>query len=107
MHFRFKPEKVCSQQIEFVLTPVLNTEGDAVEPNKYVVTHIKFTGGCPGNLSFISKILTGYRADYLMNLLRGHKCGNRPTSCMNEFSKCLEKAIKIMEEREWNVDDCI
>ena len=107
MHFRFKPEKVCSQQIEFVLTPVLNTEGDAVEPNKYVVTHIKFTGGCQGNLSFISKILTGYRADYLMNLLRGHKCGNRPTSCMNEFSKCLEKAIKIMEEREWTVDDCL
>lgn len=107
MHFRFKPEKVCSQQIEFVLTPVLNTEGDAVEPNKYVVTHIKFTGGCQGNLSFISKIFTGYRADYLMNLLRGHKCGNRPTSCMNEFSKCLEKAIKIMEEREWTVDDCL
>lgn len=106
MHFRFKPEKVCSQQIEFVLTPVLNTEGDAVESNKYVVTHIKFTGGCQGNLSFISKILTGYRADYLMNLLRGHKCGNRPTSCMNEFSKCLEKAIKIMDEREWTPDDC-
>lgn len=107
MHFRFKPEKVCSQQIEFVLTPVLNTEGDAVEPNKYVVTHIKFTGGCQGNLSFISKILTGYRADYLMNLLRGHKCGNRPTSCMNEFSKCLEKAIKIMDEREWAPNDCL
>lgn len=107
MHFRFKPEKVCSQQIEFVLTPVLNTEGDAVEPNKYVVTHIKFTGGCQGNLSFISKILTGYRADYLMNLLRGHKCGNRPTSCMNEFSKCLEKAIKIMDEREWTPNDCL
>nr|DAR13241.1 MAG TPA: TSCPD domain [Caudoviricetes sp.] len=107
MHFRFKPEKVCSQQIEFVLTPVLNTEGDAVESNKYVVTHIKFTGGCQGNLSFISKILTGYRADYLMNLLRGHKCGNRPTSCMNEFSKCLEKAIKIMDEREWTPHDCL
>lgn len=107
MHFRFKPEKVCSQQIEFVLTPVLNTEGDAVEPNKYVVTHIKFTGGCQGNLSFISKILTGYRADYLMNLLRGHKCGNRPTSCMNEFSKCLERAIKIMDEREWTPNDCL
>ena len=107
MHFRFKPEKVCSQQIEFVLTPVLNTEGDAVEPNKYVVTHIKFTGGCQGNLSFIPKILTGYRADYLMNLLRGHKCGNRPTSCMNEFSKCLEKAINIMDEREWTPNDCL
>lgn len=106
MHFRFKPEKVCSRQIEFVLTPVLNSEGDAVEPNKYVVTHINFTGGCQGNLSFIAKWLTGYHADYLMNLTKNHKCGNRPTSCMNEFSKCLEKAIKIMDEREWTPDDC-
>lgn len=107
MHFRFEPEKVCSTQIEFDLTPVKNFDDDTVIPNKYCVHHIKFTGGCQGNLSFISKILTGYRADYLMNLLRGHKCGNRPTSCMNEFSKCLEKAIKIMNEREWTADDCI
>lgn len=108
MHFRFKPEKVCSSQIEFDLTPVkYDDDDDTVIPHKYCVHHIKFTGGCQGNLSFISKILVGYRADYLMGLCRGHKCGNRPTSCMNEFSKCLEKAIKIMDEREWTVDDCI
>nr|DAG17729.1 MAG TPA: TSCPD domain [Caudoviricetes sp.] len=107
MHFRFKPEKVCSSQIEFDLTPVKYDDDDTVIPHKYCVHHIKFTGGCQGNLSFISKILVGYRADYLMGLCRGHKCGNRPTSCMNEFSKCLEKAIKIMDEREWTVDDCI
>lgn len=106
MHFRFKPEKVCSSQIEFDLTPV-KYDDDTVIPHKYCVHHIKFTGGCQGNLSFISKILVGYRADYLMGLCRGHKCGNRPTSCMNEFSKCLEKAIKIMDEREWTPDDCI
>lgn len=107
MHFRFKPEKVCSSQIEFDLTPVKYDDDDTVIPHKYCVHHIKFTGGCQGNLSFISKILVGYRADYLMGLCRGHKCGNRPTSCMNEFSKCLEKAIKIMDEREWTPDDCI
>ena len=107
MHFRFKPEKVCSSQIEFDLTPVKYDDDDTVIPHKYCVHHIKFTGGCQGNLRFISKILVGYRADYLIGLCRGHKCGNRPTSCMNEFSKCLEKAIKIMDEREWTPDDCI
>lgn len=107
MHFKFNPKGVCCRQIEFDLTPVKYDDDDTVIPHKYCVHHIKFTGGCPGNLSFIAKWLTGYRADYLMNLLRGHKCSNRPTSCMNEFSKCLEKAIAKMEEREWTADDCI
>lgn len=107
MHFKFNPEGVCCRAIEFDLTPEKTWEGDAVNPHSYVVHHIKFTGGCPGNLSFIAKYLTGFTADYLIKLCKGHKCGNRPTSCMNEFGKCLEKAVEKMEEREWTLEDCI
>lgn len=107
MHFKFNTKGVCSKQIEFTLTPTLNYAGDAVAPHRYTVTHIKFTGGCQGNLSFIAKWLTGYTADYLMSICQGHRCGNRGTSCMNEFGNCLEKAQAIMDEREWTVDDCI
>lgn len=113
MHFTFKPKGVCCQQIEFELTPVLalnpepQHEKDKVEPNCYCVTHIKFTGGCPGNLSFIAKWLTGYNVNYLVSLCKYHRCGNKPTSCMNEFAKCLEEAEKIMNEKEWAPDDCI
>lgn len=107
MHFSFTPEGVCCRQIEFNLTPVLALEGDKVEPNNYVVTRIKFTGGCQGNLSFLAKYLTGHTADYLMCLLKGHKCGTRSTSCMDQFGKCLERAKEIMDEKEWTVDDCL
>ena len=106
MHFKFKTKGVCCNQIEFTLTPVLAVEGDKVEPNCYVVTHIKFTGGCQGNLSFIAKWLTGYNVNYIVSITKNHKCGNRPTSCMNEFCNCLEKAKEIMDDREWTVDDC-
>lgn len=107
MHFKFNPKGVCCRQIEFSLTPTLNYAGDAVSPHDYVVHHIKFTAGCPGNLSFIAKWLTGYSADYLISICKGHKCGMRETSCMNEFGKCLEEAVAKMDEREWTVDDCI
>ena len=107
MHFKFNPKGVCCRQIEFSLTPVKNFDDDTVMPHTYCVHNIKFTGGCPGNLSFIAKHLTGYRADYLMSICQGHRCGNRGTSCMNEFGNCLEKAQIIMEDKEWTVDDCI
>lgn len=106
MHFLFKPRGVCCCKIEFVLTPVLDDTGEAVDPHNYMVTHIKFTGGCQGNLSFIAKYLTGYKVDYLISILKGHKCGNRPTSCMDQFGKFLEKAKEIMDEMEWKRSDC-
>jgi hypothetical protein len=107
MHFKFAPKGVCCRQIEFNLTPVKNFADNTVLPHEYCVHHIKFTGGCQGNLSFIAKNLTGYHADYLMRICQGHMCGNRGTSCMNEFGNCIEKAVAIMEEREWTVDDCL
>lgn len=107
MHFLFKPKGVCCSKIEFVLTPVLDATREAVDPHNYMVTHIKFTGGCQGNLSFIAKSLTGYTVDYLIRITKGHKCGTRPTSCMDQFGKFLEQAKEIMDEKEWTVDDCL
>lgn len=107
MHFKFKPKGVCCWQIEFALTPVANFDRTEVVPNEYCVTHIKFTGGCQGNLSFIAKRLTGYTAACIIATTKRHKCGTRPTSCMNEFSKCLENAVEIMNDKEWTLDDCI
>lgn len=107
MYFLFKPKGVCCHQVEFHLTPVLDATREVVEPHKYMVTRIKFTGGCQGNLSFLAKWLTGYTADYLISLCKGHKCGNRPTSCMDQFGTILEKAKEIMDEREWTPHDCL
>lgn len=107
MHFTLKPEGVCCKQIEFNLYPVLKFNKAELEQGEYMITGINFIGGCPGNLSFLAKSFTGYKISYLMKLLKGHKCGKRDTSCMDQFSKCLEEAEKIMNEKEWTVDDCI
>lgn len=107
MYFLFKPKGVCCFKVEFVLTPVLDATREAVEPHNYMVTRIKFTGGCQGNLSFIAKSLTGYTVDYLIKITKGHKCGTRPTSCMDQFGKFLEQAKEIMDEREWTPHDCL
>lgn len=106
MHFSFTPRDVCCKRIDFTLTPVLAVEGDKVEPNCYVVTHIQFKGGCQGNLSFIAKTLTGYNVNYLISILKGHKCGTRSTSCMDQFGQCLERAKAVMDAKEWTPDDC-
>lgn len=106
MHFTFKPKGVCCWQIEFSLSPVLNFDKTAVEKNNYCVSHIKFTGGCQGNLSFIARWLTGYSTNYIISIAKGHKCGTRDNSCMNQFAGCLEKAVEIMDEKEWTIDDC-
>ena len=107
MHFSFNPKGVCCQRLEFTLTPVLDSTREVVEPHKYMVTHIKFTGGCQGNLSFIAKWLTGYTANYIISIAKGHKCGTRDNSCMNQFAECLEIAVEIMNDKEWTIDDCI
>ena len=106
MHFIFNPEGVCCKQIEFNLYPVLTFSRGGIEPREYMITGIRFVGGCPGNLSYLAKSFTGYKISYLIKSLKGHKCGKRDTSCMDQFSKCLEKAEKVMNEKEWTVDDC-
>ena len=50
MHHSFKTSGTCSTQIDF----------DKDENG--IVTNIKFTGGCDGNLKAISKILDGWKA---------------------------------------------
>lgn len=107
MNFSFTPREVCCKRIDFTLTPVLDATREEVEPNNYMVTHIKFKGGCQGNLSFIAKSLTGYTVDYLIRITKGHKCGTRSTSCMDQFGQCLERAKAVMDAKEWTVDDCL
>ena len=80
-HFEYKPENVCCQKISF----------DITEDNK--INNLKFERGCPGNLSAISKILEGFEATKAIEILKGNTCGPRPTSCADQLSKALEKAL--------------
>lgn len=81
-HIVFVPTGICSKQISFDL----DTDGR--------IYNVSFLGGCPGNLKAISKLLEGSDAKTVSELLQGNTCGPRPTSCADQLSKALTKAIQ-------------
>jgi uncharacterized protein (TIGR03905 family) len=78
--FSYIPQGVCSQRIDFEIV-----DGK--------LHNISFTNGCPGNLKAISKLLEGADAKWAANTLRGNTCGNKPTSCADQFSKAIDQAL--------------
>ncbi len=80
--FSFTPEKVCAHKIDFAL----DVEGR--------LHNVKFTGGCPGNLLAIGKLVEGADAKKIAALLRGNDCGGRGTSCADQLSLAVEEALR-------------
>ena len=79
--FTFYPQGVCSMMIEIEL------DGD-------IIKDVVFTGGCNGNLSGISKLITGMRAEDVIERLEGTRCGLNETSCPDQLSKALRQALQ-------------
>ena len=79
MDYQFRPRGVCAMQISFHL------EGD-------VVTNVKFTGGCNGNLKAIGKLVDGMTVDRIEGYLRGNTCGYKPTSCADQPAIAVRQA---------------
>lgn len=78
--FTFYPEGVCSMMIEIEL------DGDTIKD-------VVFTGGCNGNLSGISKLIKGMKAEDVIEKLEGTRCGFKDTSCPDQLSKALRLAM--------------
>ena len=76
----YTPSGVCSKKISFDL-----------EDGK--IYNLKFTGGCNGNLSAISKLLEGTDAKKAADILRGNDCAGRGTSCADQLSKAIDQAL--------------
>ena len=85
-HYEFQPEGVCSKLINF-----------DIEDGKIYGLH--FLGGCPGNLSAISRLLEGADVEKTIMLLRGNRCGHRTTSCADQLAIGLEKAMSSEGEQ--------
>lgn len=60
-----------------------------VEISDGIITNIEFIGGCQGNLTGISKLVTGMHIDEVIKRLEGIDCGGRGTSCPDQLAKCL------------------
>ena len=81
-NFSFRPQKVCSKRIDFTLD----------DENR--LHDVKFTGGCPGNLQAIAKLVDGKDAKEISDILRGNDCGGRGTSCADQLSIAIDEALK-------------
>ena len=80
MLIEFTPTGVCSKKITF-----------EIENGK--IYNLKFYGGCPGNLSAISKLLEGADALITADVLRGNRCKDRTTSCADQLALAIEQAV--------------
>lgn len=81
MEYNYKTQMTCSSLISFDI-------------NDNVITNIKFTGGCNGNLKAISKLVNGFTVEQIEEKLLGNTCGVRPTSCADQLAKAVRQAYE-------------
>jgi len=79
MHYNYKTSGVCSSRIDFEI------DGD-------IITNVRFTGGCNGNLKAVSKLVDGFSVEQIESKLLGNTCGMRSTSCADQLAKAVRKA---------------
>ena len=65
-----------------------------IELDGDVISDVIFTGGCNGNLTGISKLIKGMKAQDVIDKLEGTKCGFKDTSCPDQLSKALRAAME-------------
>ncbi|XPV74741.1 MAG: TIGR03905 family TSCPD domain-containing protein [Desulfovibrio sp.] len=75
------PSGVCAKKIDF-----------EIEDGK--ISKLHFTGGCPGNLEAISRLVEGMDIDKVIETLSGITCGNKPTSCADQLCLTLADILK-------------
>ncbi len=79
MDYTYKTNGVCSMEINF-----------RIDGN--IITDIKFTGGCNGNLKAISKLVDGWTVEQIEEKLLGNTCGFRQTSCADQLARAVRQA---------------
>jgi uncharacterized protein (TIGR03905 family) len=83
MIFKYRPQGVCSQEITLDID------------DNHIIRSCSFYGGCSGNTQGVSRLVTGQKAEDVIAALEGIRCGPRPTSCPDQLSKALKKAIEV------------
>ena len=76
----YKTRGTCSQMIE-------------IETEDGVIRHIQFIGGCSGNTQGVARLAEGRRVEEVIPLIRGIRCGMKPTSCPDQLARALEEMV--------------
>ena len=77
----YKTKGTCAKEIEL-----------SIDDNG-IIQDVKFVGGCPGNTQGVSVLAKGRKAADMANLLRGIKCGDKPTSCPDQLANALDELV--------------
>ena len=80
MNYKYKTSGTCAREITFELE-----DG--------IVKNVSFFGGCNGNLKGIAALVEGKKAEEIISLIKGIKCGFKPTSCPDQLASALEEAL--------------
>ena len=80
MTYSYRPKGVCSQKIDLTIE-----DG--------VIQNVRFTGGCSGNTQGGAALCIGRKPEEVIPLIRGIRCGFKPTSCPDQLSLALEAAM--------------
>lgn len=88
MVISYKTQGTCSRVIHLEL-------GD-----DDIITDLRFDGGCPGNLRAVELLSIGRRARDVQKLLEGVVCGKNTTSCPDQLSRAIEKALESNKAEE-------
>lgn len=80
--YTYKPVGVCSRQITVELD------------DQDVITRVEFVGGCSGNTQGVAKLALGRKAQEIIALAGGIRCGAKETSCPDQLSVALRKALE-------------
>ena len=83
--FSYPNHGTCSKMTNFTLN------------DDHTIASIQVIGGCNGNLKGICKLLQGMKAEDAIARMEGTTCGPRPTSCPDQISKNLRRALAEME----------
>ena len=61
-----------------------------IEVEDGIIKSVLFHGGCDGNLKGISQLVAGMKADDVISLFEGIKCGRKDTSCPDQLAIALK-----------------
>lgn len=80
MTYKYKTRGTCSSSI-------------TVELENGLIKNVSFEGGCSGNTQGIETLVRGMDASKAASMLRGIRCGDKPTSCPDQLSIALDRAL--------------
>lgn len=86
MDYTYVTSMVCSREISF------HIEGN-------VITNVRFTGGCNGNLKAVAKLVDGMTVEQIEEKLKGNICGKRPTSCADQLCIAVREAYDALNKQ--------